>query len=317
MESKKNAVLLTVSKCRKMPDIAVVLGVKYEANHASVQKLKDAFSFDNLQSNNCLYTGAEYSALAYSIFMLIKNKMVGSPLELSRSKVSNIDCNVIGKKFLITWNTQGSISALRKTIGLALSSMNPHKLFSAYSVNIKNLGGKVDREVFNMVANKFASSIKESIKIAVVGKINVEKPKLDEMLSKVISKLPKLSMEKSVKSPVKHEEFKHSFPSIKASGITAAVVADYLKSQKYSLSVLGDEIIIYDNKFTSKQKSLSDANRVKTFVKQKYEKLGDDLSCIFAYLCITQSLCDCCAASSIAKSKVKPNDMISYIKKSL
>lgn len=316
MEAKLKNLQLTVATCRKMPDIAVMMGMHFDVCAAALMKLDESFSFDNLQENNCFYTGSEEAALAYALYETIRNKMVGSPLEVARSRVSRIDYDAQNGKFLLSWNTQGSISMLRKTIGLALSVMNPHKLYSKYSVNIKNLGGKADRDVFNYVANKMVDSIKKGLKIAVVGRIKVDNDKLKDLLSKTDKKQPKLSTEKGTK-PSPHEKFTHAFPVVKASGIGAAAVADYIRSQGMGVDVLGSEIIIYNKSFTNKKATLKKADRVKNYVKQKYEKLGKDFYCVFAYLCITQSLCDCCTATSIIKSKPSANSMIELIKKAL
>jgi hypothetical protein len=316
MESKLKNLQLTVAQCKKMPDIAVLMGIHFDACPAALMKLDEKFSFDNLQKNNCFYTGSEEAALAYAYYEAVRNKFVGSPLEVAKSRVSRIDYNAQNSKFMISWNTQGSMSMLRKTIGLALSVINPHKLYSKYAVNIKNLGGKADRDVFNFVANKMVEAIKKGVKIAAVGRIKVDGEKLKDLLTKVDKKQPKLITEKGTKPDI-HENFTHSFPSIKASGISAAVTADYVRSQGMGVSVLGSEIIVYNKSFESKKKIFKNATRVKNYVGQKYEKLKTDFPCIFAYLCITQSLCDCCTATSIIKTKPTASSMVSIIQKTL
>ena len=253
MEVELKNLQLVVGECRKMPDIAVIMGIHFDASPAALMKLDESFGFDNLQKSNCLYTGSEEAAVAYAFYEAVRNKMVGSPLEVAKSRVSRIQYSAMNKKFMISWNTQGSISMLRKTIGLALSVLNPHKLYSKYAVNIKNLGGNVDRTVFNHVANKFADAIKKGIKIAVVGRIKADVSKLKDLLAKVDKKQQKLSMEKPATKPSSHDNFTHTFPSIKTSGLAAAITADYVRSQGMGVSVLGDEIIVYNKSFESKK----------------------------------------------------------------
>lgn len=316
METKLKNLQLTVAPCKKMPDIAVLMGIHFDVCPAALMKLDEKFSFDNLQKGNCLYTGSEEASLAYAYYEAVRNKFAGSPLEVSRSRVSRINYDAQNGKFMLSWNTQGSLSMLRKTIGLALSVINPHKLYSKYAINIKNLGGKADRDVFNFVANKMVDAIKKGIKIAVVGRIKVDTEKLKDLLTKVDKKHPKLSTEKGTKPPT-HEKFTHEFPSIKASGIEAAVTADYIRSQGMGVAVLGSEIIVYNKSFDTKKKTLKTTSRVKNYVDQKYEKLGDDFPCIFTYLCITQCLCDCCTATTIIKTKPSAGSMTSLIQKTL
>lgn len=306
---------LTVESCKKMPDIACVVGIHFDCDYASLMKLNDSFGFDNMKGNK-LYTGAEQSSIAYALYETVRTKMVGSPLEVSRSRVSQIECGTQNGKFMLYFNTQGSVSMLRKNLGIILSVMNPHKLFTKYSTNIKNLGGKADRDVFNFVANQMVDAIKKGIKVAVVGRIKIDGPKLKDILQKVDKKQQKLSTEKGTK-PITHDKFTHEFPVVKASGIGAAAVADYIRSQGMGVATLGDEIIVYNKSFETKKTTIKKADRVKNYVNQKYVKLGNDFSCIFAYLCITQQLCDCCTVTSIIKSKPSASSMTDLIKNAL
>jgi hypothetical protein len=317
MESKLKNLTLTVGECKKVPDIAVVLGFFFDACPAAIMKLDESFGWDNLKTNNCLFTNSEHSALAYALYHTIRDKMIGSPLELSRSRVSRIECYAQEGKFLISWNTQGSVSMLRKTIGIVLKSINPHKLFAKYSTNIKNLGGKADRDVFNHVANQMADSIKKGVKIAAVGRIKITPLKLKDLLGKVDKKQQKLSNEKGTKKPEPHDKFTHSFPSVKVSGIASTVVEDYIRSQGMGTTSMGNEIIIYNRSYESKKAAFKKADRIRTYVKQKYEKLGKDFSCVFAYMCITQKYCTCCSATSIIKNKPSATSMVPLIQKAL
>jgi hypothetical protein len=317
MESKLKNLTITIGECKKVPDIVVLMGIVYDVSPAAIMKLDESFSWDNLKSDNCLFTNSEQSALAYALYHTIRNKMVGSPLELSKSRVSRIECYAHDGKFLISWNTQGSLSALRKTLSIVLSSINPHKLFSKYSTNIKNLGGKVDRDEFNYVANQMVDSIKKSISIAVVGRIKMDLPKIKDLLDRINKKQPTLSHEKGLKKPGEHDKFTHNFPSIKASGISSAVTEDYIRSSGMGTTSINGEIIIYNKSFESKKESLKQKDKIKKYVQQKYEKLGKDFPCVFAYLCMTQKLCSCCSATSIIKNKPSATSMVDLIYKTL
>lgn len=317
MEAKLKNLTLTVGECKKVPDVAVVLGIHFDACPAAIMKLNESFGWDNLKKDNCLFTGSEHAALAYALFHTVRDKMVGSPLELARSRVSRIECDAQEGKFMLSWNTQGSLSALRKTIGLALSVMNPHKLFAKYSTNMKNLGGKADRDEFNYVANQMVDSIKKTIKIAAVGRIKIDSAKLKDLLAKVDKKQQKLSTEKGSKKPGPHDKFTHSFPSVKVSGIASVATEDYIRSQGMGTTSMGNEIIVYNRSYESKKAAFKKADRVKTYVKQKYEKLGKDFSCVFAYLCITQKYCTCCSATTLMKTKPSATSMVGLIQKAL
>jgi hypothetical protein len=316
ISQKLKNIELTVGPCKKVPDVAVVLGIHFDVCHASLFKLHESFSYDNMKGNK-VYTGSEKAAIAYALYTTVRDKMVGSPLELAKSRVSRIEFDAQEGKFMLSWNTQGSISMLRKTIGIALSAMNPHKLYARYTTNCKNLGCKADRDIFNYVANEMADAIKKGIKIAAVGKIKVDAAKIKDLLTKVDKKLPKTSNVKNITKPPVHDKFIHDFPVVKVSGITSIAVEDYIRSQGMGTASLGNEIIVYNKSFDTKKNTFKTADRIKTYVKQKYEKLGSDFACVFAYLSITQLYCTCCSATAIIKTKPTAASMISLIQKAL
>lgn len=310
MEKLKN-LELNIATCKKLPDIAVMLGFDFKCSNVAIHKLKDMFLFDTLECNK-VYEDYEQSSLAYALYSTIKTKMTGSVLELSRSRVSRIDCGSREGKFMISWNTQGSISMLRKTLSLSFSVINPHKLFTKYSDNCKKLGVKPDRETFNYIANSFADVIKKKIKILVVGRIKVDSSKIKDMLQQVEKKLPKLSNEKGTKPEI-HEKITYTYPSLKISGIDSAVIEDYIRNNGMSTVAVDNHIVVCNNTFNTKRKTLKDTDRIKKFIQQKYEKLGDDFSCIFAYLCISQIYCTCCTIASIINTKQNPSSYIKLI----
>ena len=313
MDASVKNINITVCECRKMPDIAILMGIDYDCCKTSLMNLKT----NNPPSDVC--NGAEGAAVGFALYELIRDKLVGSPLEIIRSRVSRTDCDSINGRFLISWNTQGSFTTLRKTIGLVLSTLDPLKLYSKYAENMKLLGGKNDRNVFNSKANEMIGAIKKNVHFVVCGKIKVDAAKIKDMLSQVEKKMPKMETPsaKEMEKPPSHDEPKSDYPSIKVSGIAAVALADYIRSKSggMGVEVFDGHIIIYNHSWKTKQTALSKADRIKDYVRQKYEKLGDDFYCVFAYMAITQGYGDCHAVSQIIKSKPKAASMVELIKK--
>ena len=315
MEGKLKNIEVIFGECRKMPDIAVLMGLTYSCSKTNLI---------NLKTNNppsALINGAESSALGFALYEVIRDKFVGSPLELSRSRVSRVDCDSINGKLLISWNTQGSFSMLRKTIGLVLSTLDPMKLFSKYSENMKLLGGKSDRNVFNSKANELINAIKKNIKFVVCGRVKLDSAKIKELLEKVEKKLPSMESPsaKEMSKPPSYTEFSCDFPTIKVSGVAAVAVADYIKSKSggMGVDVFDGHIVVYNHSWKTKESSLKKIDRIKDYVKQKYEKLGSEFSCVLAYLSITQGYADCCTISQIIKSKPTASSMVDHIKNNI
>ena len=313
MDIKLKNFLVTYGQSKRIGDSAISMGIKYPIMACCLELLKN-----NQKGDDC-YTGAECSATAFALFETIRDKMIGSPLEVSRSKVSHIDCNFIGDEFVISWNTQSSFSAIRKTMALAISCLHPPKLYSKYAENCKLLGCKSDRNVFNECSNKLTEAIKKEVVFAIVSKAKIDNAKLKDLVSKVSTKIPKQETLSGATKAEKHTEHKHIYPVIKATGIDAIVVADYIRSKSGGMGVyvLGNEVVVYNTSWPTKQKALKNSSRIDDYVRQKYEKLDTDFANVLAYVAISQCYGNASTATKIIKSKPTPSSMKALLKKSL
>lgn len=311
MQVKHKNIELNLAQCKRVADIAVIMGFHFKTNKQCLNMLKCNHPSDTN------YNGMESAALGYALYELVKEKLAGSPLEIAKSKVSRISCNGLNGKFLLSWNTSG-FSGLRKTLAVALGCLSAPKLYSKYAENMKLLGGKSDREVFNTVSNQMTDAIKKGIKIGVIGKIKVDEKKIKDLLSKVEPKLPNQEILKGTKSIPKYIDYNQEYPKIKASGIEAVAVADYIsaKSGGMSVDVFDGCVVVYNKNADTKIKQLKNKNRISDYVK-KYEKLKDDFYEVFGYMAIVQNLAECCTISTIIKTKPKASIMTDLIFKSM
>ena len=307
MQVNHKNIELNLAPCKRVADIAVIMGIPYKSNKCCLNKLRCN------QPSEKLYAGSESASMGYALYELVKEKLMGSALEISKSKVSRISCNTLNGKFLLSWNTSG-FSGLRKTISLALSCLAAPKLYSKYAENMKLLGGKSDRDIFNTLSNEMTNAIKKSIKFNVVGKIKVDEAKLKDLLTKVEPKLPKQETLKGTKSVPKYEEHSQIYPTVKTTGIPAIAIADYIraKSGGMSIDVCDNYVLVYNKNAETKINQLKKKERIKDYV-----KLKDDFYCVFAYMAITQNLADCCTIASIIKTKPKATSMIELISKNM
>jgi hypothetical protein len=313
MEVKNKNVCIVYGQSRRVGDSAVSMGLGYSVSPLCLELL------NNNQKDTESHAGAECAATAFALFESVRDKMIGSPLEVSRSKVSRVDCESIGGEFVISWNTQASFSAIRKTLSLALSCLNAPKLYSKFAENCKLLGCKSDRSVFNDCSNQLTTAIKKEIKFAIISKAKVDDAKLKDLVAKVAVKLPKQETLSGAKKPEKHPEHKHEYPVVKVTGVSAVVVADYIRSKSGGMGVFvfGNEVVIYNKSWSTKQKSLNTTNRIGDYVRQKYEKLGKDFPNVLAYVAISQGSGNTSTAAKIIKSKPTPSSMKELLKKSL
>jgi hypothetical protein len=261
---------------------------------------------------NTLHKGSEEAAIAFALFSLVREKLCGSPLEVARTKVDHVSCAQHDNHFVIAWNTQGTGSALRKTLGVVLKCLAPNALFSRYSNNIKVLGGKVDRAVFNYVANSMIDGISKSIDFVAVGKIKADsdfKGLLETAANKFISS--KKSPAGDSSAPEKHSDHKPDFPQLSCSdGAAAIVVADYIHHQGFGLRLCGRHITIFSKSWGSKREALKKKDRISGYVAAKYDKLDDLASLYLAYRANSAAMGSASAIMNIAK-KIKPSEIIS------
>jgi len=311
MQINHKNIEINLAQCKRVADIAVIMGIQFKVNKCCLNKLKC-----NNPSEK-LHTGSESASMGYALYELVKEKMTGSALEISKSKVSRISCNALNGKFLLSWNTSG-FSGLRKTLSLALGCLAAPKLYSKYAENMKLLGGKSDRDIFNTLSNEMTDAIKKNIKFSIVGKIKVDESKIKDLLTKIESKIPKQELLKGLKPVPKYEDHTQLYPTVKASGISAVAIADYIraKSGGMSVDVCDSYVLIYNKNADTKINQLKKKDRIKDYVK-KYEKLKDEFYCVFAYMAITQNLADCCTIASIIKTKPKASSMVELISKNM
>jgi hypothetical protein len=320
MELKKNSTIVTVSTTKKVSDISVSLTVNFEGLSSFCLK-KISASCYNTASENELSKGSEEAALAYALYETIRDKLSGSALEIYKTKVSNVSCFSIDEKLVVRWNTQGTVTALRKSCGLVASCLHPAKLFTKYTDNIRFLGGKPNKEVFNYCAKKLSENIKKNIHFLAVGKINITKEKLNDVVMAINKKLPDMDIPsaKEIEAPPKREKTEMKYPIIKSSGLSAAILADYIRSSSNGMSVevTDNGVMIYNNLWETKKTQLKQSDRIKDYIDKKYVRLDDEFIPIFTYFMMMQSYADGITLSKNINAKIKPNKLVELIKKSL
>jgi hypothetical protein len=319
MEVKHKNIQLGVGICKKVSDIGVCLTISYKG--ISPYCLKTLLC-NNPPQEPKLMQGSEEAALAFSVFECIRDKMIGSPLESVRSKVSNIKCKSLNNKLVIYWNCQGTGSALRKTLSLAISCLTPHKLYSKYKENMKFLGGSAPKEHFNYCVKNMIDSIKNNIHIVAVGRINIDAQKLDILVKSVYNKYPKLESpsDKEIKMPPKRECDIKTFPYVKcSSGLACIAVADFINSNSGGMGVEVHTGIVevYNDNWETKKNQINSSKRIEDYVRQKYDKLEDHLGLMLGYYAITKCYADSDTLSKLILKNITSQELKKLIKEAL
>lgn len=314
LESKNKRINICIEPCKKIPDLAVLISFKYECSTSCLKKLK--YNAPALEPK--LSKDSDESALVYSLVECIKEKLTGNPLEMLKSKVSSMKCWQLNKQFMISFKCQGTGSALRKVLSVSLSCMAPQKLFSKYSENIRFLGGVPNKKHFLYAVDKLNQGL-EQINICAVGKININSEKLNNLTSSISKKLPELMKVK--KSDMEHPEERECvgkmYPVVKANSLESLFIADYIRSNSGGMGVeLHDGVVeVYNDKWDSKRKQLSDKKRISDYVDKKYSKLvNNNLECVVNYYGISSSYVDYNISKKLMKMKLNLSDIKKMIK---
>lgn len=321
MQIKEKQITLVVSESKKVSDIIVAVTIPFAGiSSGCLKRLKF-----NYTDSTELVDGSESAAIAFALFETVRDKLTGSGLEIFKNKISNITCYSLDNSFTITWNTQGTGTSLRKTVGIMLSCLNTSKLFTKYSENIKflsNSGGK--KEQFNGLSKKFIESIKKSIDVTAVGKINMVMAKLKDIGDALVSKLPEMDIAsvKDIAPLPKHAVVASvPYPVILSKGIETAIVADYIRNTSNGMAVdITDEgVVIYNYDFEIKHRQIKDAARIKDYIHKKYKKLEDkeELSAIFAYFSLAQGFVTATTAKKLVATKLKASELRDLLLKAM
>lgn len=319
---KEKNITISIGITKKVGDVIVSVSIPFKGiSQHCLKKLKSSYVGEYI-----LVKGSEEASIAYALFETIRDKLSGSGLELIKTKASEVNCISIDDNLVITWHTMGTKTALIKTIGLTLTTLNPVKLYTKYTDNMKFLCGKSgSREEFNFVAKKLAEGIKKSVYITAIGRINITDEKVKSEMKTLLGKMPSIDIPsaKEIESPGKRDLLKieKSYPIIKASGLSAAIVADYIRNNVLGISVevTDDGVTIYNHGWEAKHKQLKDKNRITGYIQKKYEKLDStgELNTVFAYFALAQDYIDSQTASTLIHSKQKSDKFIEILKKHL
>jgi hypothetical protein len=317
LEIKEKGLTISVEPNRKLTNVAIGISFPVKCSVYTLNKLNGCIVGDN---SNYFPVGSEESVLCYNLYQSVSNALSGNPSDLLKSKVSDVKLVYYNNTFGINWNVLGNVSSVRKSLGIAFSALNPNKLASNYAKSIQSINSKSTREDFNYVADQITKSIKNNLHCMIVGKLNIDKPILQDVINVVIKKLNPNEVIGDKSKPTKHEEINNSeYSTIEVNGWHRALVTDYIKTKIPGLILLSDEktimLPIKEQLWDTIRKKLS--TTVKDFVKAKYSKVGESLPSVFGYINISNgSLCSIDVKEAI-NSKMTSSSVESVLIKAL
>jgi len=312
IEAKNGNVFLFAERTASVGDVAVCICVKTSMSSCALHRLNG-----NCNSCDKFVDGSEESAVSFSMYLLVKDALSGSPLAVEKSKVGDVRCGYHGGSFYISWNVKGTASAVRKSLGMAFKQLSPAKLFPIYNQCIKLLGGKANKEAFNSVADKLTKDINAGLHCGIVGNIRLVKldsnkkevPALDlrDMLSVLVKKLSPSAISGTKKAPSDHEKCEHpDMAEVKVSGWHSFIVSEYIKSKAKGCSVMTCDKHLWINMPVSKWDTLSAKlkDSAKDYAERIYGHVKKDLPALIGYFALTSGNLGCHDVYTMLKSTV-------------
>ena len=277
MNKKHKNICLTFVAVPKVPSLAVSLSWKCpHANWYTLQKLKKGYNTNDPQfkeGGNCI-------AMCYSLYQRVKERKADSYND-AKYPIDCVSCNVDDGYFQICYSTSNKLSYLKRTLKDIIKELDPSKVWKQYSINIKNLGGKANKDEFNWTVSELNKSLKNEICIVAAGNTKLvstrkgKKISASDNLSDLAKYLAKLSPSLSDKGHKSKPVFKtHVIPNDKVHyvlkiksntlHITPMMVANYIsKTLSIYATPINREVIVWSKDPQSKLKSIKKADRFK------------------------------------------------------
>lgn len=285
IEVKKGGLTLFLASTKMVGDVSVGVCFDLACNGCAFNRLCG----NSECSSNCFPAGTEEAAMGIALALAVRQVLCGDPAAVAKSKVASVTCVAHNGMLGINWKVKGTGSAIRKSIGLVLKTLEPSKMFPAYSRCIKQLGGSVNKDAFTYVADAAARAIKSGLTVGIVGYAskNLDKAALEAMLD-ILSKKHKTSLPSGSKSkPTEHTKCEHDTQTeIKVSGWSSAVFSDFIRNKVKGLNpMICDKYVLLNIK-PSQWETLAPKLKktVKDYAATKYAKVGDNLPAVFGYL---------------------------------
>lgn len=293
MESNKT-IPFSIQIIDKVKDVAIVMSFPSNANDYILTQFKSGSCEKALAVKHI-----DETAILYALYMVIKDNLCGTPMAFSRSRASLVECGIQSGTFIISFLAYGSLTYVRKAIVTALKCMAFKSLYAIYEKNMKSIGNKPDRSVYNKCANELASSISKKLTISAVGKANIYRKSggvnippqktLDELTKTfAIPKHSKLTPE-STRSEVEKEP-ECDLPEINCSGIDALLLESYIRNVLHIyVTYKSKSIVVHHKSWDTYKKKLKEPKRIRNFIEKKYinPKLKTKFSDLSAYQAAT------------------------------
>jgi hypothetical protein len=327
LESKKGGLTVYVVPTKSAGDVAVGLCFPLNVSGCALARLNGGCDCRTIvvetKNKDVLPNfpvGSEEACMGYSLYLAVEQSLCGDPLAVAKTKVGDVRCGAHNGMFYINWKVKGTVSAARKSLGIALKNLNPARMSSAYVRCVKTLGGNANKAGFLYIADKAASGIKNSLTCGIVGNIKIDNEKLKGLIDTIEKKHNVSALSGTKTKPDEHSACNHTeHTEIKVSGWSSAALADYIKFRVKGVDpLLCDDRILLPMKQSQWETIAKKIKKgVKDYVNAKYGKVATDLSAVYGYSALSKGALCACDVKSAIKSGLSTSSVEAAISKHL
>ena len=176
------AVRLRVEPSRAAAQACVVVSVPLAAGFWAVEALR---------GGGLLLDGARVDAavVAYAMYEELRRKLMKSPVDAVRNRISGMDCGVQGGAFLVSVTCAPTFAAARKCAALVLQNLQWGRLQGAHSALCKKLGVAPDKAAFATAAWDAYKATAKGVDVVFAGKIDASGGEVAAAAEKLAAKM--------------------------------------------------------------------------------------------------------------------------------
>jgi hypothetical protein len=332
-EVKKGNLTLCMKQLKKVGDVAVGLCFDLKVSGCCLARLQSGHNCE------CTGPGTAEACLAYGLYASVRKALCGDPKAVMASKVSDVYCGAHNGQVFFSWTTQGTVSAVRKSLGMALGALRPDSLWAPWAKCMKYIdpeGGAPKRPVYNWVAQKAIDGIAKGVHCVAVGKVTLTGKYTDKKtgakkvrtaeetikntLATLEKKLPVRTIKGKKASPAEGKSCgMDGVTKVAVKGWHASLLQDYIMAKapgSNPVIVDGGVLIPVDPKVwaTASGKLLKTLD---TTVKGRYAPLGAFLGDFLAYRAIGSASASGCDVKTLLNKGTTPAEVKAALKKLL
>ena len=307
MKVTSGGVSLSYFASPKAGGVCIAIGWKCPSlNWFVLNKLKRA------EQCSCptLAPGSEMTAVAYSVYLNIYDKLMRDPKATQDSKVAGVSCNYQNGEFFVCIRSGSTFSGIRKALVLTAKALTPTKLYQTYASCIRLLNGKPSRDEFDHCSGVISGHV-QSLNCVVVGKVKIADDNLKVLVETVAAAIPD-SVKPSGSKPESGEpSAETSYPTVPAKGVAAVLVADFV------LSMIPDPVTVHSDVVIVKKLGWKapkvESDKIERWTNSRFGKLENiPVATAFAGLATCQMNPE--LAAKVGSGSLTVKDIVGHIK---